>query len=246
MSKKVNKKHLYEIKQEWNDICDKRQEIIDNGQDISLVYVTSPCILNSLNNDTPKAILDVGCGSGYLTNQLASICETCYGIDISNRSVDIAKSKYKQNNLFFINSSISEFNTNIKFSHCVSNMVFMTDPDLKKSLKNIYELLDDNGILLAMITHPCFWPKYWKYQDEDWFDYNKEIFIQHNFKTSLSNSLGVTTHIHRPLYQYINEIISTGFEIICIEEPYPIETVPSNYIYEYPRFLFIKCKKATL
>ena len=38
-------------------------------------------------------------------------------------------------------------------------------------------------------------------------------------------------------------IIGGGFNIIKIEEPYPIEKIPDSYNYNYPRFLFIKCKK---
>ena len=243
MNIRVNKKKLDDISLEWNTVCEKRHIIIDNGQDISLLYVTMPCILNGVRKHSPKRVLDVGCGTGYLTNKLADECNMCFGIDVSERSIIVAKNKYKKENMTFVNSSIAKFSPHIKFDICISNMVFMTDPELDNSLSVINNLLDEHGILLITITHPCFWPRYWKYQDEDWFEYNQEIFIQHEFCTSLSNPLGVTTHIHRPLEQYFSSIINAGFVIEEIIEPSPIKETPEEYKYEYPRFLYLQCKK---
>ena len=35
----------------------------------------------------------------------------------------------------------------------------------------------DSGVFIFSITHPCYWPIYWNYYKEDWFDYNKELNI---------------------------------------------------------------------
>lgn len=243
MSNKVNTRSLNEIKNEWDTISEKREEIIELGKDISLTCVTSPCILNEIEKTKPSIILDVGCGTGYLTSKLSELCDFCYGVDISEKSIKKAKEKYSSPKINFINSSISNTNIDTLVDICVSNMVIMTDPEWKESLKRIFELLKSDGYFMLMLTHPCFWPLYWKYSDKSWFDYNREIYIQHEFSTSLSESLGVSTHIHRPLSLYIKTIIETGFDIISIEEPQPIENTPLEYHYDYPRFLFIKCKK---
>ena len=243
MSNKVKNKSLNEIKNEWDAISEKRQEIIELGKDISLTCVTSPCILNEIEKEKPSIVLDVGCGTGYLTSKLSELCDFCYGVDISEKSIKKAKEKYSSPKINFINSSISNTNIDAQVDICVSNMVIMTDPEWKESLKHIYELLKFDGYFMLMLTHPCFWPSYWKYDTEPWFNYNQEIYVQHHFFTSFSESLGVSTHIHRPLSSYIKTILETGFDIVTIKEPQPIECTPPGYHYDYPRFLFIKCKK---
>ena len=94
-----------------------------------------------------------------------------------------------------------------------------------------------------MIPHPCFWPKYWDFEKAPWFDYNREIYIEHDFSISLVKSLGKATFIHRPLEMYISAIADADYYIEGLKEPYPYTAVPGEYIYEYPRFLLIKCKK---
>lgn len=243
MNKSTCKKNIKEIADEWNAVSQKRQEIIESGKDVSLTFVTSPCIIRNLAKEKLLKVLDVGCGTGYLTHQISTLCDLCYGIDASKESLEIAKKKYSTNNIKFLNSSIAEFNTDCQFDACVSNMVIMTDPEWEVSLKHIFKLLKDGGQLLIMLTHPCFWPTYWNYKNENWFNYNQELYIEHDFRTSFSETLGVTTHIHRPLSMYVNKIRELGFEIIKIEEPQPIANTPKEYNYGYPRFLFIKCIK---
>lgn len=243
MSKKVEIKTLRDIAAEWDSVCIKRAQTIEQGKDISLKYVTAPCVIRNLREAKVNSVLDVGCGTGYLTNELSKVCNICYGIDVSQKSIQLANEKYKVTGIVFNNCSIARFKSDIQFDSCVANMVFMTDPDWIESLKNIHCHLSKNGVLFSMITHPCFWPFYWGYAKESWFAYNKEIFIENEFHTSMSEPIGITTHIHRPLSTYINGFKLIGFDIEGIEEPRPVEGTPSEYIFDYPRFLLFKCRK---
>lgn len=243
MAKKTSRKNLFDISAEWDTVCKGRQSMIDGGQDISLLAVTVPNILKYVSANNPQTILDAGCGSGYLTYRAAKLSKRCIGIDISKKSICLAKSIYKENNLSFECCAIEDYVCNMLFDTCIANMVFMDDPNWLRSIKHIYDLLDKNGRLYFTITHPCFWPQYWNYQNEPWFHYNEEIFVENEFVTSFSESIGVTTHIHRPLSQYIRGLLSTGFVIERIEEIYPNTETPEGYHYEYPRFLFFQSKK---
>lgn len=236
-------KKLNDIRAEWDNICDSRQQVIESGKDISLCYVTAPCILNKLSKLAPKRVLDVGCGTGYIASLIAKQVGTCWGIDMSEKSIAIAKKAYPVDTLHFLNTSIADYTPSHKFDVCISNMVLTSDPDWIASIKKIYSLLSSGGHLLIMITHPCYWPLYWGFNNEPWYKYEREIFIEHDFSISMVKSIGKTTYIHRPLSSYINGILSSGFLIEEILEPYPEKNVPHNYVYEYPRFLFLSCKK---
>ncbi len=247
MNKFVHNKDLNDIAHEWDTLCQDRARLIIDKNDYSLIGVTSPAIINKLsqyvNSQKNKKILDVGCGTGYLSHELSKVFSSVVGIDISAKSIDVANSLYHANNLTFQVSSIQNYKHSERFDFCTANMVFMTDPHMGNSLNTIKSLLGPSGVLVFTITHPCFWPKYWKYEDEDWFQYNKEIFIESDFSTSLSPNIGKTTHIHRSLEKYCSIICESGFTIDSIIEPYPITTPPKNYKYPYPRFLLFSCKK---
>lgn len=243
MLKPVQPKQLDLICQEWDLACTNRHNAILNGQDISLQAVTGPCILNDVQREAPSSVLDIGCGTGYLTSEIAKNVDKCYGIDCSLKSIQIAQKEYSKNNISFIHTALEDFNPDVCFDMCVSNMVLTCDPIFRSSLKKINNLMHKSGSLLIMITHPCFWPKYWNFEQEPWFAYNKEIFIEHDFSISLVKSMGKATYIHRPMDMYISAIKDANFEIEDIKEPYPLCIVPKEYQYEYPRFLYIKCKK---
>lgn len=241
--RKIPPKKISDICMEWDNICNSRQMIIESGKDISLTHVTAPCILNKISQIAPKHVLDIGCGTGYITSLIAKQVESCYGVDVSKKSIAVAQSKYYSKNLHFFNIALSDFRPTIQFDACVSNMVFTSDPDWISSLNQIYNLLVPGGHLLIMITHPCFWPEYWGFNHETWYNYEDEIFIEHDFSISLAKSIGKTTYIHRPLSNYIKGILSSGFAIEEIVEPYPSKNTPHNYVYDYPRFLFFNCKR---
>ena len=136
MLKRTKPKFLKEVQAEWDALCNIRQDAIDSGKDFSLMAVTAPCIINEL--DVPNnGILDVGCGTGYLTSLLATYTTRCVGIDVSDASIDIAKSRYSDSSAVFTVSSIGNFNTDIRFDICVANMVLSCDPDCEQSLQSI-------------------------------------------------------------------------------------------------------------
>jgi len=243
MLKKTNPKFLSEIQSEWDAMCGNRQEAIDLGKDFSLLAVTAPCIISELGTDRINSILDVGCGTGYLTSLLAQHANKCIGIDISANSVSIAKSRYANSGADFVVSSISKFSTNSEFDVCVANMVFSCDPDWADSIQAIHKLLTKNGKLLVMLPHPCNWSKYWGFENASWFKCSEEVYIEHDFSLSLAKSLGTATYIHRPLSMYISTICSKQFLLKKIVEPYPVFSLPDNYKYDFPRFLFMHFQK---
>lgn len=239
----VKPKNIDVISAEWDCLCARRQETIEQGKDISLSFVTSPCILGEMEKEHPDSVLDVGCGTGYLTSLLAKRTKRCVGIDMSAESIHIAKQRYGESGASFITTTIEQYQAIEKFDICVANMVFSCDPDWIKSICVIRKLLNDSGKLYVMLPHPVLWSKYWGFQDAEWYHYNKEIFIEHNFSVSLVKSMGIATYIHRPLASYINDLLVNGFRLEQVIEPYPIKCTPTEYKYDYPRFLFMKSQK---
>ena len=108
MIKKIKAKPLSEIGMEWDLMCASRQAVIDSGKDISLELVTAPCLLQKVQKELPTSVIDVGCGTGFLTARLAELVSSCVGIDASGRSIEIAKKKYSKAKAHFYKYRISE------------------------------------------------------------------------------------------------------------------------------------------
>ncbi len=72
--------------------------------------VRNPWIVNEIKtrHGVSAKVLDVGCGAGFLANDLAKASFDVTGIDISNASLDVAKSYDETNNVKYIHASAYE------------------------------------------------------------------------------------------------------------------------------------------
>jgi hypothetical protein len=121
----------------------------------------------------------------------------------------------------------------------------MTAPDLRGFAKALAVLLQARARFIATLTHPCFWPRYWGYESEPWFCYERETFIEAPFVISKRRTEVRTTHIHRPLQQYVNVFAEEGFRLDALAEPIPEPEVQALYPkpWDFPRFLGLRWEK---
>lgn len=226
----IENKQIVEM---WNTIADIRYSQIKNGEDDSFSNVLLPNMLSFLDK-TYASILDLGCGNGLFTRELISYSPKITGIDFSEQNIKLAKQL--NTNISFILSNAENYQSSQKFSCVISNMFLMDARNLKSIISNTTNLLEKNGDFIFSITHPCYWPIYWNYYKENWFDYNKEIIIQNNFRIGQQILEQKTIHFHRPLEMYIQLINENKLELIKMKE------LKGKY-FSLPRFLLIKCKK---
>jgi SAM-dependent methyltransferase len=235
----------------WDKIAPYRDNQLRSGIDISYHQVLVPEVMRLLKRFKCNRILDVGCGTGVLTEKIASESDFVCGVDISPVSINIAKaSKSLASNIEYHISAIDKFNPFFKsigeFDIAVANMVLMDVINLRRSLDSIFNLLNPKGALIATITHPCFWPDYWGYGNELWFNYYDELQIAHPFVTHTDRvGIAETVHVHRPLEFYLQALCNAGFKIDYIGEPLPVGPVPKDYLttMKRPRFLSFLCRK---
>jgi 2-polyprenyl-3-methyl-5-hydroxy-6-metoxy-1,4-benzoquinol methylase len=226
------------ITNEWNKFSNYRFKQIISGIDISYKNTIEPAMINEfkLLKKIPR-LLDVGCGSGVLTKYYATIAEYVMGIDPSIENIMIAKEYCKENkNIHFENYYAEDYFSENKFDCIVSNMVLMDVLNVFDVLKSISKNLIEGGIFIFTIIHPCFFPIYYKYNTEKWFNYNSELIIENNFTITNEISSYKTVHIHRPLHLYLNLLNDNDLTIIKSDELF-------GENFNFPRFLLIKCMK---
>jgi predicted TPR repeat methyltransferase len=232
---------------EWDSIAAMRSEQIRTGKDISYEHVLTPAVLRLTEGCDYSTVLDVGCGCGLLTAKLAGRAKSITGIDISATSIRLARHHcHDYTNITFLDGAIEDLTSDGErnlFSLAVANMSLMAILKLDAALGSLSQLVRPGGHLAFTITHPCFWPQYWKYEKE-WFRYQEECVIEAPFHISLDTTdRFVTTHIHRPLERYVSELTKAKFHICRVIEPMPPPEIELMYPqpWTYPRFLAVLC-----
>ena len=249
LARPVAGKSLDLVSAEWDRIAQQRHKQITQGKDLSFNYVLKPTVLKLLQGCDLSSVLDLGCGTGELTREIARISGQVSGVDFSPLSIEIAEETCSGlSNIKFFASAVENFAEHWdgpQFHTAIANMTLMTCVDLDSFVNAAAGLVVPHGHFVATITHPWFWPAYWGYAEADWFDYFREIVIEAPFKISAENTDCVTTHVHRSLSAYQNTLARAGFLTDQVLEPYPDEDVHSLYPerWRFPRFLAFRASR---
>jgi SAM-dependent methyltransferase len=245
------KKTLSELALEWDKIAEERHAQIASGQDLSFDHVLVPAIFSLLTGANTGRVLDIGSGTGDFTARLARVAVEVIGIEPSRRCVALARTNCPHlSNLRFIEASVEEASgilTPATATAAVACMTLMTTPDLTSFANAVGSLLQKEAKLVATLSHPWFWPRYWGYETEPWFSYLEETFIEAPFVISRRQTEIRTTHIHRPLEQYLHTFAEAGFGLEALIEPMPSPDVEALYPqwWRFPRFMGLRWAKVT-
>ncbi|OPA84688.1 hypothetical protein BFW87_28575 [Pseudomonas fluorescens] len=235
---------------EWDALAAERHNQIIKGLDITFHHVMVPMVKSLVGPDFRGVLVDVGSGTGELTQKLAYNFKEIICIEPSIKSMAISKrvlKKYKNvkfHNRDFEHAALKfEDGEDVTF---IAAMVMSATSDIEGFAYKMSKMAPVGARFIATIPHPCFWPRYWGYDKEDWYSYKRELFVQAPFKTSLVESSLKTTHVHRPLEKYLNLFSSLGFFLEVMHEPVPDPIVQSFYPkeWEFPRFIGFRWVKA--
>jgi SAM-dependent methyltransferase len=225
MFRKIETKTIIDITSEWDALAPARHFQITSGADITYRRVLVPSVLSLVSRESAASILDAGCGVGFLTSLLAD-----YG-----KRAD------------FLQTTIERYSqqTAQRFDIVIANMVLMDILDLDGFLGAVSRLLRTGGAFVFSTTHPWFWPRYYGYVDEPWFQYSLELVIESPFKiTAVPDCPLLSTHVHRPLEAYIQGFWKAGFSVETLNEPMPSLDIDALYPepWVYPRYLVGLCR----
>lgn len=124
---------------EWNSsLYDKKHDFVAEYGKGLLEFITK-------NNG--QTILDLGCGTGTLTVQLADLCSKVIGVDSSQNMIDKAKKEFE--NIEFLVCDALALPFYEEFDIVFSNAVFHWINDHDALLKNIHKALKPQGLLVC-------------------------------------------------------------------------------------------------
>jgi len=186
-------------------------------------YFVEPHIIEFANfsNYKNKKVLEIGCGIGTAAQSFIENGAIYTGIDLSDKSVELAKKRLElfnlQGNIFQGNIEEIDNINDDKFDLIYSFGVLHHTPDINKSIKNIYKMLKDGGEFKMMLYAKNSWKYYEIIEGLDQYEAQSGVPIAN---------------------VYTNEEINTllkDFNNIEIKQshifPYKIEQY-KNYVYE--------------
>ncbi|MFD0726762.1 class I SAM-dependent methyltransferase [Lysobacter brunescens] len=231
-----NKKNPKILTREWDEIAALREEQISSGKDHSANFVLAPAIIEEL----PKVyyLVDIGCGTGWLTSRASLYSKKTVGIDPSSESVSLAKVRHSRSSITYLADSVEHYSRRRLrpiFDAAISNMAASSSPDLDAFFVASRKILREKGLFIVTIPHPCFWPLYWGYASHPKFRYDKCIAVESEFKIRRQSTQMLTTHFHHPLHRYLSSLISAGFAVEKLREL-------TGRGFNFPRFMLIVCR----
>jgi ubiquinone/menaquinone biosynthesis C-methylase UbiE len=140
---------------------DKQAEIYESWylqKGVLYDWVEKKTIINALELKTQDIVLDVGCGTGRITLEMAHKCKKIYGIDFSTRSIDILNKKLLkagiQNVVPFVGDTTQPLQIGDPIDKIASVQVIQHIPSFEKrleTLKSLYKILKPGGICVISL-----------------------------------------------------------------------------------------------
>lgn len=115
--------------------------------------ITSYKIAEILRFTKGARVLDLGCGVGLITEELAKKHKAVTGVDGSENKIRKARRDTKQKNIKFIYSMFQDFHPEIKYDCVILSNVLEHVTDPVELLKNIYSWLKDGGRVIATVPN---------------------------------------------------------------------------------------------
>lgn len=211
--------------QQWDNSAGWYDQNMGETGDKLNNQIIRPAILDVIGNIADEKILDIGCGSGYFTAELARYAKSVVGTDFSKNFIDLCKKKYKNyKNLTFTQHDIK---TKLPFADrdfdiVISKMVLQYVDHIDIFSKESFRILTNAGKLAVAVDHP-FHTQYYFAQQEAGKPNSKYPNLKDYFSKDQSEKVSLwgkvrLTWYPRTVSKYINTFIMAGFNLLKIVE----------------------------
>ncbi|MFZ0892469.1 MAG: class I SAM-dependent methyltransferase [Thermoplasmata archaeon] len=132
---------------------------MEGGKDYSRYLIHGRELLRTIGPVRGRNILDVGCGQGYFSRQLARRGGHVIGIDWSIRMLESARRHEEQHPLGIAYRQLdarrlSSVWKRPRFDLVVGSMSLMDMPDVSKVIRGVFRVLRPEGRLVFSVSHP--------------------------------------------------------------------------------------------
>lgn len=218
-----------------------------------------PAVYELVGDVQSKNIYDIACGNGYMTRSfLRNGANKVYASDISEKLIQIAKSKSKDMNIVYSHHDATDFSSyqDGQFDVVTMNMAIHYIEDLFKLFAGISRILKSNGRFVFSTNH--FFRLTWPYSE--WTDGKiygqRKIYIKvhgylENKKVKIESYWDKDRDLviyNRPLNFFIDKLSKHNLFVTQVREPETPEFPRSSYQelendHHIPTFIILRTDK---
>jgi ubiquinone/menaquinone biosynthesis C-methylase UbiE len=211
----------------------------------------SVALLDLLGAVAGLRVLEVACGHGRITRELARHGADVVGVDISAaliRKAELAEDEQPLGIRYIhADAASQEWWDGAPFDRVVCNFGLSDIDDLDRTVAGIGRALRQTGCFVFSILHPCFaggqnvsgaWPPTGRYYDEGWWSADGAL-------STLRQQVGAN---HRTLSTYVNILRRNDLWLDEVVEPMPsLEwTAQRADAARFPVFLAARCVRGPM
>jgi SAM-dependent methyltransferase len=200
----------------YDEIADFYDKVV--GDDVSDSVAAT--VLELAGNVSGLRVLDLACGQGRLSRELARRGASVVGADLSEKLLDKARASEPLGIAYVhVDVTAPDALAGERFDGVVCHFGLSDIDDLGATLATVARVLPEQGWFVFSIVHPCFpgsgpdapssWPPGRGYHEEGWW---------------LADNPGFRGKVganHRTLSTYLNGLLHHGLQIERITEPEP-------------------------
>jgi len=253
----------------WEGNAEAWSVMSRQGYDRCRDVFNTPTFLRMLPDVRGLAGLDIGCGEGHNTRQVASRGARMTGVDIAPTFIKFAQEKEAETKLgidYHLGSALNLPFPDKTFNFATSFMCLQDVCDQPGAIREAHRVLKPGGFLQFSITHPCFQTSKWGWIHNeqgkrtaltvgDYFGEEGRCRVEEWTFGAAPAELKArypkfrVAYFLRSLSSWMNLLIRSGFTLEEFAEPTPTDEAlaanPSEYdarIIAY--FLIVRCRKA--
>ncbi|MGQ0775418.1 MAG: class I SAM-dependent methyltransferase [Pseudonocardiales bacterium] len=190
--------------------------------------LTDGAVLNAIGSGDGMAILDAGCGEGYLSRALAQQGARVIGLDACEELLESARRVEAESDLDINYYAGKVDNIPIADGHCdvvVCNHLINDLPNISVPFCEFSRVTRKGGRLIILMLHPCFYGAHAERSSSRSYSTPDEYFrvrvVEQHFVVSEIVSPAPVKMWFRPLEEYFSELRKAGFFITSLTEPCP-------------------------
>jgi ubiquinone/menaquinone biosynthesis C-methylase UbiE len=231
------------------DPVPRYDEIADLYDDVVSDDVGDPvggALFELLSDPDGLRVLDLACGQGRVSRELARRGARVVGLDISSALITLARSAEADKLLgitYVEGDATSPSVLDGQSFEAVTCHFGLSDiDDLRAVTANVARLLEPDGLFVFSILHPCF-PGWGDDAPSSWPP-GESYFTERWWRAENSGFRGKVGANHRMLSTYLNTVAQQGLAIERIAEPRPVgDWVSANPSEDLvPVFLVVRCR----
>ena len=218
-------------------------------------YYLMPWTMELLGDVNGLKILDLGCGEGGYSREMARRGADVTAIDCSEMAIDYAISAAQEDGLnisHFVRNSNDLFGIDENsFDVVLCAMMLMDVEDLKGTLNEINRVLKKQGKVLISILHPCFKPPvqhHWVKESDIIQVVVRDYFNPPEWQGNIAGIEQPVIYRHKILSEYVKIFAQNGLFISDMNEPIPTEeqvekSARIGWLKRIPMYLFMELKR---